>query len=88
MEFTSGKREKADEGALGDREEKICIVLEGFQSRMSAFGRFLPTEAVRRTSGLSCTTFMLWLNQRHALKAFRVSVGDVEGHRIYSVLIM
>ena len=23
---------------------------------------------------------MLWLNQRHALKAFRASVGDVEGH--------
>jgi hypothetical protein len=34
---------------------------------MSAFGRFLPIEAVRRTSGLSCTTFMLWLYQRYAL---------------------
>ena len=52
MEFTSGKREKADEGELGDREEKICIVLEGFQSRMSAFGRFLPVDVVRRMSAL------------------------------------
>ena len=33
-------------------EEKIRIVLEGFQSRMSAIGRFLPIEAVRRTSAL------------------------------------
>jgi hypothetical protein len=25
---------------------------------------------------------MLWLDQRHAPKAFRASVGDEEGHRI------
>jgi hypothetical protein len=48
--------------------------------RTSAFGRFLPIEGVRRTSALSCTTFILWLYQRHDLKAFRASVGDVEGH--------
>jgi hypothetical protein len=33
-------------------EEKIRIILEAFQNRMSAFGRFLPIEAVRRTSAL------------------------------------
>jgi hypothetical protein len=49
---------------------------------MSAFGRLLPIEAVRRTSGLSCTTLVLRLYQRHAPKAFRASVGDEEGHRI------
>ena len=47
---------------------------------MSAFGRLLPIEAVRQTSALSCTIFILWLDQRHALKAFRATVGDVEGH--------
>ena len=39
-------------------EEKIRIVLEGFQSRMSAIGRFLPIEAVRRTSALGEATLM------------------------------
>ena len=50
---------------------------------MSAFGRFLPIEAVRRMSALGewplkCTTLIQWLYHRHALKAFRASVGDVE----------
>jgi len=35
--------------------------------------------ALRRT--LEGTTLVLWLYQRHALKAFRASVGDVEGHK-------
>jgi len=29
---------------------------------------------------LECAALMLWLYQRHALKAFRASVGDEEGH--------
>ncbi len=49
---------------------------------MSAYGRFLPIEAVRRTSALGCNTFILLLYQRHAPQTFRVSVWDEEGHRI------
>ncbi len=30
---------------------------------------------------------MLWLYQRHALKAFRASVGDVEGHKADCILV-
>ena len=30
-------------------EDKIRIVLEGFQSWMSAYGRFLPVEALRES---------------------------------------
>jgi N-ethylmaleimide reductase len=32
---------------------------------MSAFGRFLPIEAMSRISALSCATLMLQLYQRH-----------------------
>jgi hypothetical protein len=49
---------------------------------MSAIGRFLPNEAVRRTSGLGD---MLWLYQRHALEAFRACVGDEDGHFNFAV---
>jgi PAS domain S-box-containing protein len=35
---------------------------------------------------LKRTTLMLWLYQRHALKAFRASVGDEDSHRGYSML--
>ena len=54
---------------------------------MSAYGRLLPIEAVRRTSALSCTTFMLWLYQRHALKASRASVGDENSYKADCILV-
>jgi len=34
---------------------------------------------------LEGSALMLWLYQRHALKAFRASVGDVEGHFNFTV---
>jgi len=34
----------------------------------------------RRT--LESSAFTLWLYQRHALKAFRASVGNEEGHKL------
>ncbi len=34
------------------------------------------------------STLMLWLYQRHALKAFRASVGDVEGHKMDCILAL
>ncbi len=34
---------------------------------------------------LKRSTLILWLYQRHALKAFRASVGDVEGHFNFAV---
>jgi len=37
---------------------------------------------MRTCQAFEGTTLMLWLYQRHALKTFRASVWDVEGHRI------
>jgi len=44
----------------------------------------IQTLAFRWT--LKRTTLVLWLDQRHALKAFRASVGDVEGHELQPVV--
>jgi len=35
---------------------------------------------------LKRSSLILWLNQRHALKVFRVSVGDEEGHETDGIL--
>ena len=62
---------------------------------MSAFGRLLPIETIRRMSALGewplkRSTLILRLYQRNALKAFWASGWDVDGHDQYfaSTLLM
>ena len=33
------------------------------------------------------SALVLWLDQRHALKAIRASVGDEEGHKMDCILV-
>ncbi|MCH6580767.1 MAG: hypothetical protein IH802_10470 [Nitrospinae bacterium] len=50
-----------------------------------AFSKVLtPLEEFIHRQTTSGILLMLWLYQRHALKACRASVGDEEGHRKYS----
>ncbi len=51
-----------------------------------AFSKVLtPLEEFIHRQTTSGILLMLWLYQRHVLKAFRASVGDEDGHRGYSI---